>query len=402
MLGYAYASRVSPMYEAEAKLAIALPVGTVEERLAAGEAIPTYAELVTTRELLEPTFRRLGLPFLPQEWGGDVRGEAGEQNRILTVRVRSEQAARAIQIANALARELVRFVERKAATSRTTAPETTPDVQLRIVERATRADRVQPQTVLTTEFAALAAGFAALAVCVLLELTSRKVRDEDDLARLAPSVLGSVNGRALSVLGDGSPWPGADESYEPYRLLARRVDEAGAHGAPRSLLVLGAEDRSGSGAVALNLAAALVAPATRVVVADISPEREILRLVERTSSPTSLGRPVRHGRLTFDRFSVQRSSQVALAVPRSPDVRVTNREEAETLLALLLADAEVVIVHAPSLRGTPAALAWASAVSGALVVARRRHTRRDSISDVLDSLGRAQANVVGAVLHEGR
>jgi len=257
-------------------------------------------------------------------------------------------------------------------------------------------------------FAALAGGFGALAVCTLLESLSRKVGDEEDLTRVAPAVLGSVNGGVLSRSGGGNTdWPGADEGdVDPYRALARRLSEAGEDGALRSLLVLGAQGGAGSGAVALNLAAAVAGPGTRVVLTDLGETREILRLAERRSSRTSLlGErlsPVRHGGLTLDRFSVRPSPALVLAAPRASEPRAIPLEEAQRLLALLLHDADVLIVHAASLGSSPAALAWARAVSGTLVVARRRHTRRESVTDALETLELVGTNVVGTVLHEGR
>ncbi len=407
LLGYAYASSVTPAYEAEAKLVVGAPVVTLEDQRAAAELVPTYAELVKTRQLLEPALRGLGLPLSPRELEGDVRGEAEGETRVLTIRVRDEDAERAVTLANAIAAELIRFVSSNGPSGRVAAANT-PDVRLRIVERASRADRVRPKAVLTMGFAALAGGFGALAVCTILASLSRKVGNEEDLTRVAPAVLGSVNGGVLSRSGGGNPdWPGADEGdVDPYRALARRLGEAGQDRALRSLLVLGAQGGAGSGAVALNLAAALAGPGTRVVLTDLGEAREILRLVERRSSRTSLlGKrlpPIRHGGLTLDRFSVRPSPALVLAVPRASEPRAMTLEEAQGLLALLLDDADVLIVHAASIGSSPAALAWARAVSGTLVVARRRHTRRESVTDALETLELVGTNVVGTVLHEGR
>jgi capsular polysaccharide biosynthesis protein len=408
LLGYAYASRVTPVYEAEAKLVVGAPVVTIAEQQAAGELVPTYAELVKTRQLLEPALRRLGLPLTPQDLEGDVRGEAGEETRVLTIRVRDEDPGRAVRLANELARELTRFVARNRPSRRVAAAANAPDVRLRVVERATRADRVRPQTILTMEFAALAGAFAALAVCVLVESLSRRVGDEDDLARVAPSVLGSVNGGVLSRSGGGKrsrPQAGGG-AVDPYRALARRLGEPGQDGALRSLLVLGAQGGAGSGAVALNLAAAVARPGSRVVLTDLGHTREILRLFERSSSGVSLlGKllpPVRHGGVTLDRFPIRPRPELVVAAPRAPEPRTTTLDDAQALLALLLADADVLIAHAASLADSPAALAWARAVNGTLVVARRRHTKRESVTDALESLERARTNVVGTVLHETR
>jgi capsular polysaccharide biosynthesis protein len=392
LLGYAYASRIAPVYEAKSQLVVQPRLGNIGAEQVAAGLVPTYAELVGSQPILEAALAKLGLPLSPADLQGDVRGEAVKETRLLTIRVRDEESARAVRLANALAAELVRYVSGSGSDRRPSVG--APDVELRIIERASDAERVRPRPGLTMEFGALAGLFGALALSVLVEALGRSVKDERDLGRIAPTVLGSVNGGPFARPGD----------VDPYRLLAARLAGEGGRGL-RSLLVLGAQDRDGSGRVALNLAAALAGADTRVVLADLSDRHGIAGLVgsKRSRAPSTANRlaPIRRAGVILDRLSIGPDPALLLAVPRTSGRR-PSPEQAHALVDLLLAESDFLVVYAPSLRRSPGALTWAHAVDATVLVARSEHTRRRSVVDALGNLELTRANVIGAVLHESR
>jgi receptor protein-tyrosine kinase len=407
LLGYWHASRVSPVYEAKAQLVVEPRTGDIGARRAAIALVPTYAELVSDGVLLEPTLKRLRLPLLPADLRDDVRGEAGNA-RVLTIRVRNRDPALAATLANALAGELVRHVStNREGVGGPGAQPPRVDVRLRILERASKADRVQPQRNLAIEFGALAGLFGALALAALVGSSSRKVTDERDLARFGPAVLGSVNGEILLAEGSRSRRRAKKSTHEfgLYRALAARLADERPDGAPRSLLVLGAQGGAGSGAVAINLAAAIAGGGSRVVVAELGREREAARLVLFKGSSRARPKrlpPIQHLRFSFERFLVGPSGALVLALPRASDLRAPSVAEARSLVDLLLAESDFLVVHATTLARSPNALIWARVVEATLLVARREHTRRDRVAEALESLELAQPKVVATVLHETR
>src|SRR5918994_5954311 len=110
LLGYAYASRIAPVYEAKSQLVVQPRLGNIGAEQVAAGLVPTYAELVGSQPILEAALAKLGLPLSPADLQGDVGGEAVKKTRLLTIRVRDEESARAVRLANALAAELVRYV----------------------------------------------------------------------------------------------------------------------------------------------------------------------------------------------------------------------------------------------------------------------------------------------------
>jgi receptor protein-tyrosine kinase len=392
LLGYAYASTAAPTYEAQTRLVVDARLGDLRSQQAAAGVIPTYAELVRSRLLLAPALARLGLPLSVEELQQDVRGEAEKDTRLLTIRVRAGDPDEAVAIANAVAAELVGFVARdESNSSGVTGSPTSQDplrVVVGIVEPAEDAERIRPRTALTMEFGALAALFGALAACVLAETLGPRVRDEQDLARTAPVVLGSVNGSA---------------DVGRYEMLAAGVARAEAGPAADGLLVVGAQSGAESSSVALNLAAATARAGRRVVLLDLGRSREISRL--KRSHAGSPGKPISPARFdgaTLERFRVARDPAFVIAARPASDPRPIERDQAVGLVQLLLRDADSLIVHASSPRRPHDALVWARVVGRTLLVARRDHTKQQSVADSLGRLEDAGAHVVGAVLLEPR
>jgi hypothetical protein len=313
-------------------------------------------------------------------------------------------------LANELAAELVEFVSTGRGAeppTRSAASAGTP--RLRIIEPASDADRIRPQLLLLTEFGALTAFFGALAVAVIVESRRRTLRNVEELADLTPvAVLGSVNGWPVSRrLGGRVAFRTRArlEAVEGYRTLARRIEIANGDEVPRSLLVVGAEGGEGSGTVAAKLALVLAGRAGRVTVADFG-DGEGARFL-RTWRPTAamLGtksRPLRSGDITLDRFQLTSGRPLSLAVPRGSSPRSVRFEAARAVMELLLAEADVLIVHGRPPSFSPDALAWARVVAAAVLVVRPKHTKRASVVSALQGLDLVRTNVVGTVLHTGR
>src|SRR5919204_1654932 len=404
LVAYWYASGITPTYEAETQLVAESPTATPGANRAVAELVPTFAELVRSRPLVARTIHQLGLPLSPSAVREDVRGEAGKDTRVFTIRVRNHDPGRAVALANGLAREVIPYLSEPA---RRGADPSAPAVRVRTVESAIDADRIRPRTGLSMEFGALAALFGALAFSILFEARSTRVGDERDLARVTPSVLGSVDGGLLVRRKGVARLRARRRAREPdpYRGLAAQIAGGESAREVRSILVLGADRGAGSGAVALNLVSALAGDGTRVVLADLGEELEVARHLTTPGPLRGVGRkrikPVRDGRFVFERFPIELDPPFVLAVPRDP-ARPASLAQARTLVDQLLSGHDLLVLHAPSLGVSPASLVWARAAETTLVVARRRHTRRESVAGALESLELVQTHVVGTVLHESR
>jgi capsular polysaccharide biosynthesis protein/Mrp family chromosome partitioning ATPase len=403
LCAYAYGLRVTPVYEAKAILLVNAPEGVQPETAAA--QVPTYAELVNSTPLLRAALDTLKLPLTPSELQPNVRGEADTSTRLLTIRVRSQDPAVAEAIANTLTDKLIRRVA--AAAPRADGSSQVNGPRLTILQPASGGALIRPRHSLIVGFGALAGLFGGLAVVVIASSAQRTVRREDELARLAPiPVLGSVNGSLGNAPSGGPMLMAGGSGAETYRRLSARILSAHGERAPRSLLVVGASGNEGSAAFAGKLAVALAGAMGRVALTDLASGRPIAPLfgIDEKSAGASAKKSssLRYGARTLDRYALRTGPQLVLGFPRGRGGWSGGLDEARAVLALLLADADFVVVHAVSLGSSSAPLVWARITDAAVLVVRPAETRRESVVSAVEALGLAGTDVVGTVLYRGR
>jgi capsular polysaccharide biosynthesis protein len=343
--GYLSAGGGPPTYESRAVLLVG-PISTDLDTLrAAGQLAETYAQIATSGPALAGTAQRAGVGSGPL----DVRASASPVTRLLDIRVRASDRRLAARIANANAAELVDLAAQRKPVS--------PGYLQIISPAATGEPTGGPGNLTIAIVAALAGLLGTVALALALDGSGTTVHDVEDLERLSgASCVGRVShaalrgGRGQGPVVERDPGsPAADE----YRLLAARLGLSGVH----SLLVIGEDGAT----VAANLAAALEASGARVAVLEVDSDDPAAR---RNGANT-------HG---------------------GPKAR----------LARAAAEADVVLLSAPSLQQCPAALQWAACTEGTLLVARRDRTPRDDVQVTAEHLGRARASLVGTVLADAR
>jgi tyrosine-protein kinase len=356
LVGYLVASSGTPTYETSSMLLVG-PINTDLDTLrAAGQLAETYAELATSRPVIDATQRRLRL----RDISGEVSADASEVTRLLTIRVRDRDPRRGAAIANAHAQELVALAARRR-----------PRVvagpgELQIVDPARPASSPSgPGAVPIAIVCALVGLLGALGLALLLDRSGETIRSADDVTRLTGAGCvgrlgrGAWRARGTPPLVRSAPRSaGADE----YRLLATRLRAIG----ERSLTVLRAGD--GGKGVAANLAAAIADAGARVAL--LEPQRDRATLLAPGADPEEL--------------------------PLAPAEALV-ADEARHMLHEL-DDADVVLVDAPALEHSSSGLVWASVVDGTLIAAQIDRTARQELAGSADSLRLVHARVLGTVL----
>ena len=397
LVAYLYGTRATPTYEAKAEV-------LVQPGARQSAEIPTYAEIVRSTPVVAYALRSTGSPLSVEEVRANVRGEADRDTRIIRIRVDDTDRSRAIALANGLAVGLGRYVSAAATTS---AAQVTGGTQIELIEPATSAARVRPLSTLLLEFGALAGVFGALAFALVVEARRSKVTDEVDLLEAGGfPILGSVNGawpRMRTSLLD--PTRSSPEEWGDYRRLATRITVASDEAAPRSLVLVGAEGAEASSAVGAKLALTLAQDGQRVVLADFEGDRirRYFRIGARGGGAQLVKRsaPLTYRGTTLDRFALRSGAPLVLALPRQVSAGL-NREEAETLVKLLSAEADLLIIHAPPPSRSRGALIWARATKATLLVVRTEHTKRADVEAARDGLEPVGTKVIGAVVQGGR
>ena len=401
--GYVTAAGSGRAYESRAEILVgSVNSGNNDDLQASGRAAQTYAELATTRSLLQETEDRLRISNI----SGDVTVTANATTRILTIAVRNADARLARDIANTHAQELVGFAARRR---------TSPDEpgSLQIVDKAVISESpVGPDPLTVAILAAIAGLIGALALALLLDRSGDAVREAADLEEaagvpcLATLPRGALRPVRFSRTGDAVG--GRGEAAGAYRMLAAKVEILAGPG-----LVVVTLGRSG-GIVAVNLATAMAATGARVAVVDAEgtdnaiagvrdPQTTAAALGAEGSGPGSGRGSGPRGGSGSGRSSSEGSGAALerVHVAAGPAVEEAARDGAEgagRLMAELLDEGDAVIVHAPPFQRSPLGLAWARVAEGTILVAERERTTQRELVSALESLRLVDARLVGTIL----
>jgi capsular polysaccharide biosynthesis protein len=416
-MGFLVAEQLPPTYESEATLLVGPISGDGDTLQAAGQQARNYAAVATTQTIIGPSALALGMsPSAVKSKIKDVT--ASDVTRLLTIRVRDGNSARASRIANELARQLIRYSKKPdpgvvtptptpppTETSPTTTPSPPPAGLLSLRDPALPAtDGIGPSAALIVPLAALAGLLVSLGLAAIVDGLSTVVRNEQELATLSPvPFLGSINGTGPAPAGspfvvDANP---DSRAAAAYRLLATRIELSNGDRAPRSVLVLDAPNGHSGGPLAANLAGALAEGGTRVALIHHGGEQDVEKLfgLSGNSTPEEKvrpGEPLRVDRITFDRFRI-RHSRVTVFWPQAPFELLEPRQATE-LLDRVLADTDAVVLTTPPVDSSPHSLVWSSTADATILVAERDHTQREQVPAAVESLRLAGGNVIGVVL----
>ena len=394
LTGYLVASTIPPTYESQAKVLVG-PLNTDTDTLrASGLLVQTYAQYVTTREVLASTIQELGLDITPADLAEATRVTANDVTRILTIRVQAEDTQQAADLANTIATELEQL---------TSSGLSRPEGLIQIIEFAEQStDPVAPQVSLIVMLAAFAGIVVAVVVILLLEYFGDTIRTGRELSALSGvPLLGAVQApsgdqpSAGDLLVLDNP---ASRAAQPYRLVATKLALGPERASFRSVLVLDADSEAEAAVVATNLAAALGRGGRRTVLIDgTGPGGTVTRLLgwtEREGLSETLAQSLRPALP-----DVIGGALTVLPSGRGP-LEIADPDRLRAVIeSLTSADAVAVVVGAP-IASSPVTLALARAVDSVVLVARRDRARREDVTLATESLRLVGAAPVGVVLTE--
>ena len=286
---------------------------------------------------------------------------------------------------------------------------------IRIADPARPSFRpVSPNLELNLLLALLFSALLGIGGAVLTDLLDKTVRDPEQVSRtLRTEVIGSLPllkhrpssaAKAPRIEAAGAT---QDKDYsgfhESVRTLRNSILLANFDRQYRSLLVTSAAPGEGKTTTAANLAAAHAEQGKRTLLIDGDLRRPSVH--RHFNIPSVVG-------LSNALMSEVGWRDAMIAIEGSPNLYVLSagppsRRAADLVgrgLAELLEDAasefDLVVLDAPPLLGFAEPLQMATAVDGVLVVARAGQTSRKAVANVLATLHRLRAKVVGIVLNE--
>jgi capsular polysaccharide biosynthesis protein len=434
---FALASRSAPTYSAEVKLLVG-PVSADYSLLrASGELGRTYAELSTSRPVIQAAAKKAGVQATPLELQESITASSNEITRIVAIAVQHSNAKTAADLANALGDRVRRITAATPAEDEEILSEFEAQVEVEALapaarERVTEAARrtlalssagrltvvdpaepsiepIAPNVKLITLFGAVAGLLLAGVLILVRETTSLGMASERSLAaRETPAFIGAVDARAKIAAGELAAEQDGTNVAADYRTVATKIGFLEDDPPVRTLLVLDSGDGSSGAATAANLAAVLSRADRQVVLVDANAsKRSATSLLGLEGQPGygELLESIRHAPLNgqleelkvarTERFEVVPSGSVA-------DGGLLDVDRAQRLMDGFQSRADFVVVTAPPIHVSPSALVWARVAEGTVLVVDGGQTPQERLDEVVRSLSFVGANVIGTVLGKAR
>jgi succinoglycan biosynthesis transport protein ExoP len=268
---------------------------------------------------------------------------------------------------------------------------------------------VLPRTLINTLLAAALGLAAVLGIAFLTEQLDDSIKDSDAVQEHA----------GLSTLGAIAPMKGGrgrGEIYrlatllyprshvaEAYRTLRANVDFASVDVKVRSLLVTSAVSGEGKTVTAANLAVVFAQAGRTVLLVDGDLRKPGINQIFDLPNARGLTTMLRDGSVSLESVA-HRSEQAGLRVlttgplpPNPAELLASQRMQA--VMRQMLQEADLVVFDSPPLQDVTDAAVLSSFVDGTLLVIDRGRSRRRLVRAARETLARAGAHPLGAVLN---
>lgn len=409
LLGIATAAALTltatPIYKSQARLFVSADDGAsvgaaIQGSEFAQQRVKSYADIIDSPLLAQAVIDELGLDETPEELSARLAANAPIDTVLLNVSATDPSPEQARRIANSTAENFTKLVSQLERTNATGEPL----VKVTVVKPATLAPTpISPRRNLNLAVGLLAGVAAGVCLAVARQTLDTSVKGVDELQdQLGLATLGviSYDGAAAKrplVVQDS---PGAPRA-EAFRQLRTNLQFINVDDHPRSIVVTSSVPGEGKTTTTCNLAITIAEFGASVILVEGDLRRpkvgEYLGLV----SPIGLT-DVLIGRVSVDE-ALQEWGDGTLKVllsgrqPPNPSELLGSRQMAD-LLRELESRALVIIDSPPLLPVTDGAVLSARA-SGALLVVRAGHTRREQVKQAVDSLSGVDATVFGTVFN---
>jgi len=389
-----------PTYEAATNLFVTTPAAsnvgeTYEGNLFSQQRVASYAELVTSEDVLAQTVDALKLDTAPETLAGQITATAVPETVLINITVTDSSPMRAAQIANTVSEIFASRVANLETPDGAAAPMTRVVVaQQASVPQA----RTSPNNKMNVALGGVVGVLAGFALALLAERFKRTVGDREDVEKLPGATVLATLPRtrkpwASSIVDfEGPSTPAA----EAYRCLATILSDPDAR--PRATVVTSPESAQEKTAAVANLAAALADTGATVCLVDGDLRTRALS--------AALGKTGRRGLTTVldGEAGVQdvlSSMGDVMLLSSGPSVEKPSRllgDGFARVLAELRTRFDHVIVDAPPLPQFADAVLMSRTAESVLIVARPNKTKRALLSKAVELLSDANSTVFDIVL----
>jgi capsular exopolysaccharide synthesis family protein len=392
----------TPQYESNARIFIAAQTtddgnaqNAVISSYFASQRVQSYAELATSRELMQRVIARLNLNLTPAQLATKIDSKVDDLTVIIDLKVTDKDPATAQQIAKAESEVFTDFLSEL---------ETSP-VKATVVDPASySSSQVSPKPLLNLVIAGALGLIIGIAMALLRDLLDNTVSSASDVENTIDTpVLSSVaydsdvpKHPLLTEVGSHST------RVEAFRLLRTNLQFLDLDTRPRAIVITSAVPSEGKTSTATNLAIALAQTGLRVLLVDGDLRRP------KVASVLGLERSVGLTTVLVGRSELQDSIQkhtdsgiyflASGPIPPNP-TEVLQSRAAQELFDRVSQMFDMVIIDGPPLLPVSDAAIMARDVDGAILVVRHGKTTKEQLKQAALRLNQVDASLLGVMVN---
>jgi len=389
-----------PQYEASTNLFVTTPAAsnvgeTYEGNLFSQQRVASYAELVTSDDVLTQTVDALKLDTTPEKLAAQITATAVPETVLINVTVSDSSATRAAAIANTVSQIFASRVANLETPDGAAAPMT----RVVVAQQASVPEaRTSPNNKMNVALGGVVGVLAGFALALLAERFKRTVGDREDVEKLPGA-------RVLATLPRmPKPWASTIVDFdapstpvgEAYRCLATVLSDP--DGRPRATVVTSPEPAKEKTTAVVNLAAALADTGATVCLVDGDLRTRALSTELGKTSGRGLT-TVLHGEASVDDV-LQPFGEVML-LTGGPSAQKPSHLLGDGLgrvLNELRTRFDHVIIDTPPLPQFADAVLISRTAESVLIVARPNKTPRSLLAKAIELLSDANTTVFDIVL----
>lgn len=360
--------RIDPVYQA---MKDSLLKDSMDQRMIAQQA------LLLGQQLKEARDRLVQFPGWEQEWNR-LRNGSDTAARNLTY---FEGKIADLTLRNKTTRETAQIMQRAV-------PPTEP---------------IRPKKAQNIIFAGLLGLFFGLCLALLQELFDDRINSPEEAERVLrlPSLghIPLIEEEGLRLIKDISTF---SPLMEAYRSLRTNINFAAVGNEVRSIVITSSVPAEGKSTTVANLAMAMALDNKRVIIVDADLRRPSMHKLFKVDSSPGLT-DVLVGTHTIDEVmkptNVRNVSIVPAGSPPPNPAELLGSAAMGQLLEVLESQADVVLFDSPPALAVADAIVLSARANGVLLVVGYGETKKTSTKKALETLSRANANVLGTVLN---
>ena len=404
LVGAAVSLLTKPTYASNTQLFVALnnsaSVQDLQQADSFGQArVQSYVKTVTTPVVLQPAIDSLGLSVTADALARQVEASADPNTVLINISVTNESAARAADIAQAVAISLTKAVDKLEKPTTGNSP-----VSLSMITPAKVATHAStPNTPMNLIFGLIVGLALGVGIAILRSVLDNRIRSEADLRLVTSAPL--LGGTGLDADAFSKPLLTQIDQQSPraesFRQLRTNLEYAINSSKATSILVTSSIPGEGKTTTATNLAIAIAQTGRKVCLVDADLRRpqmcEYLGLDGNAGLSAALSGDADVKDVLQhwgpDTLYVLPSGQI----PPNPS-ELLGSADLKALIVRLESEFDIVILDAPPVLRVSDATVLAQHVGGVLVVVNAQVMRQRMLVKTLSALELVGSNVLGVVL----